>query len=114
MAAMLGSSIALSVSDIPFDGPIAGVQFGRIDGEFIVNPTLEQQEQSDLDLIVAGTKDAINMVEAGAQEVEEDVILEAIKIGRAHVQRLVEFQEMIVAEVGKEKFDIELFALDTT
>ncbi|HLR10697.1 MAG TPA: polyribonucleotide nucleotidyltransferase [Sporosarcina sp.] len=114
MAAMLGSSIALSVSDIPFDGPIAGVQIGRIDGEFIVNPTLEQQEQSDLDLIVAGTKDAINMVEAGAQEVEEDVILEAIMFGHQEIQRLVEFQEMIVAEVGKEKFDIELFALDTT
>lgn len=112
MAAMFGSSIALSVSDIPFDGPIAGVQIGRIDGEFIVNPTLEQQEQSDLDLVVAGTKDAINMVEAGAQEVEEEIILEAIMFGHKEIQRLVEFQEMIVAEIGKDKFDIALFELD--
>ena len=75
MAAMLGSSLALSISDIPFDGPIAGVQVGLIDGEFIVNPTAAQLEKSDLDLVVAGTKDAINMVEAGAQEVPEEIIL---------------------------------------
>lgn len=112
MAAMIGSSLALSVSDIPFDGPIAGVQIGRIDGEFIVNPNLEQQENSDLDLIVAGTKDAINMVEAGASEVEEDVILEAIMFGHNEIIRLVEFQEMIAAEIGKEKSEIPLFELD--
>lgn len=112
MAAMIGSSLALSVSDIPFDGPIAGVQIGRIDGEFIVNPNLEQQEKSDLDLIVAGTKDAINMVEAGASEVEEDVILEAIMFGHNEIIRLVEFQEMIAAEIGKEKSEIPLFELD--
>ncbi|MBO1910258.1 polyribonucleotide nucleotidyltransferase, partial [Microvirga sp. 3-52] len=103
MAAMLGSSLALSVSDIPFEGPIAGVQIGRIDGEFIVNPTLDQLEKSDLDLIVAGTKDAINMVEAGASEVAEDVILEAIMFGHNEIIKLVEFQEKIIAEVGKEK-----------
>lgn len=114
MAAMIGSSLALSVSDIPFDGPIAGVQIGRIDGEFIVNPTSEQLLESDLDLIVAGTKDAINMVEAGASEVEEDVILEAIMFGHNEIIRLVEFQEMIVAEIGKEKTDIQLFELDET
>lgn len=112
MAAMLGSSLALSTSDIPFEGPIAGVQIGRIDGEFIVNPTLAQQEESDLDLIVGGTKDAINMVEAGASEVSEDVILEAIMFGHNEIIRLVEFQEQIVAEIGKEKMDIPLFELD--
>lgn len=114
MAAMIGSSLALSVSDIPFDGPIAGVQIGRINGEFIVNPTLEQQAQSDLDLIVAGTKDAINMVEAGASEVEEAVILEAIMFGHNEIIRLVEFQEMIAAEVGKAKSEVPLFELDET
>ncbi|MHA6258756.1 polyribonucleotide nucleotidyltransferase [Sporosarcina sp. CAU 1771] len=112
MAAMLGSSLALSVSDIPFDGPIAGVQVGRIDGEFLINPTPDQLEKSDLDLIVAGTKDAINMVEAGAEEVTEDVILEAIMFGHNEIIRLVEFQEKIIAEVGKEKLEIALFELD--
>ncbi len=112
MAAMLGSSIALSVSDIPFDGPIAGVQIGLIDGEFVVNPTVEQLEKSPLDLIVAGTKDAINMVEAGASEVEESVILEAIMFGHNEIIRLVEFQEMIAEEIGKEKLNIPLFELD--
>ncbi len=112
MAAMLGSSLALSVSDIPFDGPIAGVQIGRIDGEFIVNPTPEQLEQSDLDLVVAGTKDAINMVEAGAKEVEEQIVLEAILFGHEQIKQLIEFQEQIVAAVGKEKTEIQLFELD--
>ena len=102
----------MSVSDIPFDGPIAGVQIGRVDGEFIVNPTPEQLEKSDLDLIVAGTKDAINMVEAGASEVSEDVILEAIMFGHKEIIRLVEFQEKIIAEVGKEKMEIPLFEPD--
>ncbi len=73
MAAMFGSSLALSVSDIPFEGPIAGVVVGRVDGNFIINPTVEQMEKSDIDLIVAGTKDAINMVEAGAKEVSEEI-----------------------------------------
>ncbi|MGG0670744.1 polyribonucleotide nucleotidyltransferase [Sporosarcina koreensis] len=112
MAAMLGSSLALSISDIPFEGPIAGVQIGRIDGEFIVNPTPEQLEASELDLVVAGTKDAINMVEAGAKEVAEDVILEAIMFGHEQIIQLIEFQEKIIAEVGKEKMEITLFELD--
>ena len=112
ISAMIGSSLALSISDIPFDGPIAGVQIGRIDGEFIVNPTPSQLETSDLDLVVAGTKDAINMVEAGANEVSEDVILEAIMFGHDQIIKLVEFQEKIVAEIGKPKFEIELFELD--
>lgn len=114
MAAMLGSSLALSVSDIPFDGPIAGVQIGRVDGEFIVNPTPDQLEQSDLDLVVAGTKDAINMVEAGAKEVEEQIILEAILFGHEQIKQLIEFQEQIIAAVGKEKAEIKLFELDQT
>ncbi|MGN7386768.1 polyribonucleotide nucleotidyltransferase [Sporosarcina sp. SAFN-015] len=112
MAAMLGSSLALSISDIPFEGPIAGVQIGRINGEFIVNPTPEQLENSELDLVVAGTKDAINMVEAGAKEVAEDVILEAIMFGHEQIIQLIEFQEKIIAEVGKEKMEITLFELD--
>ncbi|MCG7334004.1 polyribonucleotide nucleotidyltransferase [Sporosarcina sp. ACRSM] len=114
MAAMIGSSLALSISDIPFEGPIAGVQIGRIDGQFIVNPTPAQLEAGDLDLIVAGTKDAINMVEAGAQEIPEDVMLEAIMFGHEEIIKLIEFQEKIVAEVGKAKMEIELFELDQT
>ncbi|WP_339249779.1 polyribonucleotide nucleotidyltransferase [Sporosarcina sp. FSL W8-0480] len=114
MAAMLGSSLALSISDIPFEGPIAGVQIGRINGEFIINPTPEQLSASELDLVVAGTKDAINMVEAGAKEVSEDVILEAIMFGHEQIIKLIEFQEMIVEEVGKEKMEITLFELDET
>ncbi|MDI2589215.1 polyribonucleotide nucleotidyltransferase [Psychrobacillus sp. NEAU-3TGS] len=112
MAAMLGSSLALSVSDIPFDGPIAGVQVGLIGEEFIINPTVEQMEKSTLDLTVAGTKDAINMVEAGAKEVSEEVVLEAIMFGHSEIIKLIEFQEQVVAEIGKEKKEIPLFELD--
>src|SRR5699024_5276489 len=112
MAAMIGSSIALSISDIPFDGPIAGVNIGRIDGEFIINPTIEEKEKSDLQLTVAGTKDAINMVEAGADEVTEDVILEAIMFAHEEIIRLVEFQEEIIAAAGVEKSEIKVFEVD--
>ncbi|CAH2713240.1 Polyribonucleotide nucleotidyltransferase [Neobacillus rhizosphaerae] len=112
MAAMFGSSLALSTSDIPFEGPIAGVVVGRVNGEFVVNPTVEQAEQSDIHLTVAGTKDAINMVEAGALEVPEEIMLEAIMFGHNEIIRLIEFQEKIVAEVGKEKRQINLFELD--
>ncbi|WP_153720389.1 polyribonucleotide nucleotidyltransferase [Sporosarcina cascadiensis] len=112
IAAMIGSSLALSISDIPFDGPIAGVQVGRIDGNFIVNPTPEQLETSEIDLVVAGTKDAINMVEAGAKEVSEDIMLEAIMFGHDEIKKLIAFQEQIIQEIGKEKFEIELFELD--
>ncbi|AXH98745.1 polyribonucleotide nucleotidyltransferase [Sporosarcina sp. PTS2304] len=112
IAAMIGSSLALSISDIPFDGPIAGVQVGRIDGEFIVNPTPAQLENSEIDLVVAGTKDAINMVEAGAKEVSEHIMLEAIMFGHDEIKKLIEFQEKIAQEIGKEKFEIELFELD--
>ncbi|MBS4189279.1 polyribonucleotide nucleotidyltransferase [Bacillus sp. FJAT-49705] len=112
MAAMFGSSLALCVSDIPFDGPIAGVSVGRVDGEFIINPTVDQAENSDIHLVVAGTKDAINMVEAGAHEVPEEVMLEAIMFGHEEIKRLIAFQEEIVAEIGKEKLEIELYELD--
>ncbi|WP_042223729.1 polyribonucleotide nucleotidyltransferase [Oceanobacillus manasiensis] len=112
IAAMVGSSIALSVSDIPFAEPIAGVNVGRVDGEFIINPTIEQEEKSDIELTVAGTKDAINMVEAGADEVPEEVMLEAIMFGHKEIIRLVEFQEEIVKAVGQEKSAVKLFDLD--
>ena len=109
IAAMIGSSIALSISDIPFEEPIAGVNIGRIDGEFIINPTVEQQAKSDIDLTVAGTKDAINMVEAEAQEIPEDIMLEAIMFGHQEIIRLVEFQEEIIHAVGIEKSKVTLF-----
>ncbi|MGG3913095.1 polyribonucleotide nucleotidyltransferase [Rossellomorea vietnamensis] len=112
MAAMFGSSLALSVSDIPFEGPIAGVVVGLVDGEFIINPSVEQLEKSEIHLSVAGTKDAINMVEAGADEVPEETMLEAIMFGHEEIKRLVAFQEEIVAKVGKEKSDIQLVELD--
>ncbi|MCA1023110.1 polyribonucleotide nucleotidyltransferase [Halobacillus litoralis] len=112
MAAMLGSSISLGISDIPFEGPIAGVIVGRVDGEYVINPTVEQQEKSDIDLTVAGTKDAINMVEAGAQEVSEEDMLEAIMFGHEEIKRLVAFQEEIVAAAGREKMEVQLFDLD--
>ncbi|MEC1683284.1 polyribonucleotide nucleotidyltransferase [Bacillus mojavensis] len=112
MAAMFGSSLALSVSDIPFEGPIAGVTVGRIDNQFVINPTVDQLEKSDINLVVAGTKDAINMVEAGADEVPEETMLEAIMFGHDEIKRLIAFQEEIVAAVGKEKSEIKLYEID--
>lgn len=112
IAAMIGSSIALCISDIPFAEPIAGAHVGRIDGEFVINPTVEEQEKSDLDLTVAGTKEAINMVEAGAEEVSEEVMLEAILFGHEEVRRLVEFQEEIIAAHGVEKAEVILIEED--
>ncbi|MED1566487.1 polyribonucleotide nucleotidyltransferase [Bacillus paramycoides] len=112
MAAMLGSSLALSISDIPFEGPIAGATVGRINGEFVINPTVEQQEQSDMHLVVAGTKDAINMVEAGADQVPEETMLEAIMFGHDEIKRLIAFQEEIVQAVGKEKIAVKLYEVD--
>ncbi|MCP1144093.1 polyribonucleotide nucleotidyltransferase [Lysinibacillus endophyticus] len=112
MAAMFGSSLALAISDIPFNGPIAGVHVGYIDGEFVINPTVEQSEKSTVHLSVAGNKDAINMVEAGALEVPEEIMLEAIMFGHEEIKKLIAFQEQIVAEVGKEKIAVELFELD--
>ena len=112
MAAMLGSSLALSISDIPFDGPIAGVEVGRVNGEYVLNPTIEQQAASDIDLSVAGTKQAINMVESGAKEVGEDDMLGALLFGFDAIKELVAFQEEIVAAVGKEKMEVRLLQVN--
>jgi len=100
MTAMFGASLATSISKIPFDGPIAGVKVGRVNGEFIINPTKAQMEVSDIDLTVAGTKEAINMVEAGAKEVSEDDMLEALMFGHEAIKELVAFEEEIIAEIG--------------
>ena len=108
MAAMLGASISLCISDIPFNGPIAGVVVGRVDGKLILNPTVEELEKSDINLTVAGTSEAINMVEAGSKEVSEDDMLEALLFGFEEIKRLCAFEEEIVKEVGKEKVEVEL------
>ena len=112
MAAMLGSSLALVVSDIPFNGPIAGVNVGRVNGELIINPTVQQDEESDIQLTVAGTKAAINMVESGAAEVSEEGMLEALMFGHEEIKKLVAFQEEIQAAVGKEKMEVLLLEVD--
>ena len=112
MSAMLGSSLALGISDIPFDGPIAGVYVGRVDGKFVINPTVSEREKSDINLAVAGTKDAINMVEAGADQVSEDDMLEALMFGHEAIKRLCEWQEEIIKEIGKPKRHIELYKCD--
>ncbi|TCI23164.1 polyribonucleotide nucleotidyltransferase [Exiguobacterium sp. SL-9] len=112
MAGMLGTSIALSISDIPFDGPIAGATVGRVNSEFVVNPTTAQLEQTDLELQVAGTATAINMVEAGANEVPEDVMLESILFGHEEIKKLVAFQTEIVEAVGKPKFEYTVSKFD--
>lgn len=103
--AMIGASCALSISDIPFEGPIAGVRVGRVDGKFIINPTLEQAAVSEMNVAVAGTKEAILMVEAGAKEVSEQVMLDAILFGHEEIKKLVAFQEQIQVEVGKPKME---------
>ncbi|WP_200770433.1 polyribonucleotide nucleotidyltransferase [Enterococcus faecium] len=112
MAAMLGSSLALSISDIPFDGPIAGVEVGRVNGEYVLNPTVEQAEQTDIELTVAGTKQAINMVESGAKEVSEEDMLGALLFGFDAIKELVAFQKEIVQAVGKEKMEVTLLQVD--
>ena len=109
---MFGSSLALAISDIPFDGPIAGVDVGRINGEYVLNPTVEQAEQTDIELTVAGTKEAINMVESGAKEVSEEDMLGALLFGFDAIKELVAFQEEIVAAVGKPKMDVDLLQVD--
>ncbi|MEG0415776.1 MAG: polyribonucleotide nucleotidyltransferase [Erysipelothrix sp.] len=111
MAAMFGASLALCISDVPFEGPIAGVVVGLIDGEYIINPTLEEQERSRMHLIVAGTKDAINMVEAGADEVSEEEFLEAMMFGHRFIQELCDFQIEIAKEVAKEKMEVSLYEI---
>ena len=114
MAAMFGASLALCISDIPFNGPIAGVKVGRINGELVANPTVAQMEESDIDLTVAGTAQALNMVEAGAKEVSEEDMLAALMFGHEQIKKLCAFQEGIVAACGKEKREIELYAVDET
>jgi len=111
MTAMFGSSLATCISKIPFDGPIAGVKVGRVNGEFVINPTVEELELSDIELTVAGTKDAINMVEAGAKQVSEEDMLEALMFGHEAIKELVAFQETIIAEVGEEKMEYEVLEI---
>ena len=111
MAAMFGSSLSTSISKIPFDGPIAGVKVGRIDGKFIINPTVEESEISDIELTVAGTYDAINMVEAGAKEVSEDDMLEALMFGHEAIKELCEFQKKIIDECGEGKMEYEVLPI---
>jgi polyribonucleotide nucleotidyltransferase len=112
IAAMIGTSAALTISDIPFNGPIAGVIVGRVDGEFVINPTLEQAEKSDMHLVVAGTKDAIMMVEAGANEVPEDIMLEAILFGHEAVKQIVAEIEAFAAEAGVPKREVVLHQVE--
>lgn len=111
IAGMIGASCALSISDIPFLGPIAGVRVGRIDGEFVINPTVEQREKSDLNLTVAGSYDAVMMVEAGANELSEEVVLDAILFGHEEIKRLVKFQQEMMEKCGKEKHQPKLFTV---
>ena len=112
MTALFGTSLALGISSIPFDGPVAGVKVGKIDGVLKINPTVEEMERSTIDLTVAGTKNAINMVESGSKEVSEEEMLEALMFGHEHIKELCLIQEDIINEVGKEKISVELASLD--
>ncbi len=107
LTALFGSSLATCISKIPFNGPVAAVKVGRVDGEFIINPTVEQSEKSDIDLTVAGTKDAINMVEAGAREASEDDMLEALMFGHEAIKKLIAFEEEVIKAIGVEKMEYE-------
>ena len=112
MTALFGSSLALSISDLPFEGPVASVIVGRVNGEFVINPTGEEQEKSDIYLTVAGTKEAINMVEASSDEVSEEDMLEALMFGHEAIKELIEFEEKIIEEVGISKKDYEIVKID--
>ena len=112
MSALFGASLALCISNIPFNGPVAGVKVGYVDGNFIVNPTVEEEEKSLINLTVAGTKDALNMVEAGAKEVSEDLMLDALMFGHDRIKELCAFQEEIISKVGKEKMEVVLYEID--
>lgn len=107
LTALFGSSLATCISKIPFNGPVAAVKVGRVDGEFVINPTVEQSEKSDIDLTVAGTKDAINMVEAGAREAPEDDMLEALMFGHEAIKKLIAFEEEVISTIGVEKMEYE-------
>jgi polyribonucleotide nucleotidyltransferase len=112
ISAMIGTSAALSISDIPFNGPIGGVIVGRVDGEFVINPTVEQEERSDIHVVVAGTRDAIMMVEAEADEVPEEVILEAIMFGHEEIKKIVDMIDELVRVAGKPKMEVQLHQVD--
>jgi len=112
MAALFGASLALCVSNIPFNGPVAGVKVGYINGQFVVNPTVDEMNDSLIDLTVAGTKDALNMVEAGAKEVSEDLMLDALMFGHEKVKELCAYQEEIIAKCGKEKMEVSLYEIN--
>ncbi len=112
MTALFGSSLALGISNIPFDGPVAGVIVGKVDGKYVINPSAEELEKTTINLTVAGTKDAICMVEAGSKEVSESEMLEALMFGHEHIKKLCEFQEKIIAEIGAEKVTVELAKID--
>ena len=112
MAALFGSSLATSISKIPFDGPVASVKVGRVNGEFVINPTTEQSEVSDIDLTVAGTYDSINMVESSAKQVKEEDMLEALQFGHRAVQELTKFQNEIIKEIGLEKMEYETLEIN--
>ena len=112
MTALFGTSLALGISPIPFDGPVAGVKVGKIDGVLKINPTVEEMERSTIDLTVAGTKNAINMVESGSKEVSEEEMLEALMFGHEHIKELCAIQEDIISEVGQEKIEVELANLN--
>ena len=107
LTALLGSSLSVSISKIPFNGPVAAVKVGRVDGNFVINPTIEEAEKSDIDLTVAGTKDAINMVEAGAAEVSEDDMLEALLFGHEAIKKLIAFEEEVISAIGEEKMEYD-------
>ena len=111
ITALFGSSLATCISQVPFNGPVAGVKVGRVDGKFVINPTVEESEKSDIDLTVSGTKEAINMVEAGAHEVSEDDMLEALMFGHEAIKELVAFEEEIVAQIGEEKMEYEVLEI---
>ena len=113
ITALFGSSLATCISQVPFNGPVAGVKVGRVDGKFVINPTVEETEKSDIDLTVSGTKEAINMVEAGSREVSEEDMLEALMFGHEAIKELIEFQEKIIAEIGGDKYDYPKLEIST-
>ncbi len=113
ITALFGSSLATCISQVPFNGPVAGVKVGRVDGKFVINPTVEETEKSDIDLTVSGTKEAINMVEAGSREVSEEDMLKALMFGHEAIKELIEFQEKIIAEIGGDKYDYPKLEIST-
>ena len=110
--AMLGASTALSISNIPFDGPIAALRVGRIDGKFVINPTFKELETSDLDLVVTGTRSKVIMLESGSKEISEEALFDAIKFGHEGLQPLIDIQEKMVKELGKKKRDVKSYKAD--